>query len=318
MNNISFDDLSRRFLSGITDIQRSSETERRQLLCPIGGRIPIVPHGTGAFCRTTWDSLEALSDFGRKWRSECPERKRRLESRKAPDFILGVIGDVLATKQLDKLDELDIKAFSKELRQSLTDRLAVTNVDLEYSFPCHLFDDINTGPSNIGPVRFMPRLDWLDHVEENNGENERWANLVRDNWQSDAATTVGTVVDKRRAEDVVTGFRDRYWIATVTVTTSELGRSDEWASILVRLAIDALGAPMSLLRATRLTVHGNDLDSTGCIAVIQSADGKTGIWFRGPGLRIGDDENAAQDFLQATSHYREAAERSCGPASSLV
>jgi hypothetical protein len=64
---------------------------------------------------------------------------------------------------------------------------------------------------------------------------------------------------------------------------------------------------MSHLRATRLTVLGDDLDLSGCIAVLQFAGGKTGLWFRRPGPRIGDDENAAQDFLQATVDYRDAA-----------
>jgi hypothetical protein len=309
MSNSSFDDLARRFLSGIPNLQRSSKAERQQLLRPVRGRVPIVPCGIGAFCPTTWDSLEALSDFGRKWRSQCPERKRRLEGKRIPDFVLGIVGDILATKQLDKLAELDIGAFSKQLQQGLTDRLARTKADIEYSFPCHLFDDVNVGQFNIGPVRFLPRLNWLDHVEEHGGGDANWAKLVRAAWGGGSATTEDIIIDKWRAETISTGFRDCCWVAIVMVTTNELGRSDEAAGILARLAIDALGAPMSASRAIRLAILGDALDLSRCIAVLQSPGGKSGIWFRSPDLRMGDETNAAQDFLQATADYRDAAGR---------
>ncbi len=305
----SFDDLARRFVTGITNVQRSSNAERQQLLRPVLGRVPIVPYGIGSFCPTTTDSLEALSDFGRKWRSQCSDRTRRLDSKRIPDFILGVVGDVLANKQLDKLDKVDIAAFSKELKQGLANRLAMTNTDIGYSFPCHLFDDVSVGQFDIGPVRFRPRLNWLDHVERNSKGDARWAGLVRARWQSNSATTADIIADKWRAEAIITDFGECRWIATVTVTTNELGRSDESANILVRLAIDALGAPMPFWRATRLTIPGGDVGLSRCIAVLQSAEGKIGIWFSGAGLRIGDEENAAQNFLQATCCYRDATGR---------
>ena len=307
MSTSSFDDLARRFLDGITSVRRSSTTERQQLLRPVQGRVPFIPCGTGAFCPITWNGLEALSDFGRKWRSQCPGRKRRLESKRVPDFILPIVGDILATKQLDKLDQLDIEAFSNELKQALTDRLAMTKVDIEYSFPCRLFDNTNIGQFNVGPVLFLPRSNWLDHVEGDSNGQVGWTKLVRSGWEADAATTAGGTIDAWRAEAIGIGFGDCRWVATVTVITNELGRSDETAGILTRLAVDALGAPMSLSRANRLAILGDDLDLSRCIAVVRSAGGKTGIWHRRPSPRIGDEENAAQDYLRATCSYLEAA-----------
>jgi hypothetical protein len=306
MSGSSFDVLARIFLSGITQVQHSSAVERQQLLRPVRGRVPIVPWGIGAFCATTHNSLDALFDFGRKWRLQCRERQRRLDDKRVPYFILGVVGDILATKQPDKLDQLDVRAFSTELRQGLSDRLASTDANVEYSFPCRLFDHVRTGKFNIGPVYFWPRLLWLDHVEKTGGGSTPWVNIVRANWQTPSTMTPDIVVDKWRAEAITTGFHDCSWVATVTVATNELGRSDEWASILVRLGIDALAVPMHLSRATQFTIPGDKLDLLRSIAVVQSAEGKTGIWFSGQGARIGEEENAAEAFLQSTCSYRSA------------
>jgi hypothetical protein len=129
--------------------------------------------------------------------------------------------------------------------------------EAEFHIPCQLFDhDQGVAPFAIGPVGFLPRADWIARFVT----DPRAADMIRaadrgeisaDTLQKQALgqSSDGTVY---RAWDALSFLRGYGWVATMRLSGHEAGQAQQKASILIGLAIDALGLRFHQGDATRL------------------------------------------------------------------
>lgn len=157
-------------------------------------------------------------------------------------------------------DEAFYKAVVDDYRRAL-DRFADNaRSDLDRHIPCHLFDvDQGVPAFSVGPVAFQPRADWLTqyvtdpkqlaHIRE---VESRTATLddLRKRSEGDGGR------DLYEARRVLSALRSFSWVATIRMTSHELSHSHRKASIIVGLAIDAIGLRFNVEDARRFSKTG--------------------------------------------------------------
>ena len=198
----------------------------------------------------TWDKRESL---------------RQLTERKRFDQIsFTAIGETIAgAKALFRVgdgEKDDDAAFwttlAAEYDRNL-DRLSqATRGDTDRHIPCHLFDaDQRVESFSIGPVCFLPREDWVARfvsepavadIVRAVGCGDRSADALREE-----ALALGSKEVVFQAWEIVAFLRRYGWVATIRLIDHESGRSQQKASILIGLAIDALGLRFQAGDATR-------------------------------------------------------------------
>ena len=132
--------------------------------------------------------------------------------------------------------------------------------DLDRHIPCTLFrGDHRVGPFNVGPVKFIPRNDWiagflnapvLKHVlasEKGEVTQDELQKQVRDNPND---------TGEREAIALLDFLGSNGWVATVRIVGNEANRSHEKAMAIVGLAIDAIGLRFPLEAARLFTKSG--------------------------------------------------------------
>ena len=97
----------------------------------------------------------------------------------------------------------------------------------------------------VGPVEFLPRADWLNryvkdptrlHLIQQVESGAMSAEKFRER-----ALAPSSGEDVRTAWRVLSSLRNFGWVATIRMSGHELGQSHHKASIIIGLAIDAVG-----------------------------------------------------------------------------
>lgn len=152
-------------------------------------------------------------------------------------------------------------AVAADYHTNLNQLTSRVRQDLDRHIPCHLFD-LNQGvaPFSVGPVQFLPRREWIARYVT---EPTQLAHVL------DIETAV-TTVDALRSQALQPGGGDDLyaawrilqflgnftWVATLRMSAHELNQSHYKASVIVGLAIDAIGFRFQVPDARHFTKAG--------------------------------------------------------------
>lgn len=248
-------ELIRRAIGGVQELQSKSSLElenwhkTQQRLVP-----PHVPLPSGELCLITEDGLEALHDYGMRWREEDAERTKRVDAAGAAQLSARVFGEMLAGEALKEMDPTtDARRAFEQLLAASLDALCQ---EIEFSFPCCLFDDEAVPSFLVGPVRFQRRSEWLNCViSRAKPITPSWVDDVESLWDG---RCMDPPAHDPTAKAVCEDFSSK-WVAVVTVTGYTRKAADAAAKVAVRIALDTLGLPLGAPLAQNLRGPGDAL-----------------------------------------------------------
>ncbi|SMF70868.1 hypothetical protein SAMN02982917_3949 [Azospirillum oryzae] len=203
--------------------------------------------------------------------------------------------------------------FSKNV-----DRLAdAARSDVDRHIPCHLFHGDQAVPAfAVGPIEFLPRADWIARYVR---DPTQLAHIQRVETRAvsysdfrEQALQVGSDRDLYRAWEILSSLRNFEWVATIRMRGHALSQSHQKASVLVGLAIDAIGLRFQVEDARRFTKAGRQhLFGEERLATSPSGDFLRGSSMQMPGLGSAPGALAAKmaaerPFLDAAGKVLDA------------
>ncbi len=310
MGCISYADLINRAICGVAQTEEMSEADLKEYICKDGPNTPTISV-PGGFVFTTADGLAAIHELGRLWRSESADRKRRLNSERAAILAAEVFGEALAAGAFKT--GTDPREAKKKLRRRLEDRLAAVEHDVVHTFPCHILDDTSIGEFDVGPVRFWPRLVWLDYAERIEGRKADWVKYLREAWTKNVAPPEGKTLHECYVRIIHSGFGFCKWAATVTISGNDIGRSKERAHTATRLAVDALGVVLNRRDALNLRGPGDELRPRAAVTIMHVPKKSISLGQSLDLPRLGGRPGFAKSYLDDTKAYRDATGKAIDP-----
>jgi hypothetical protein len=209
------------------------------------------------------------------------------------------------------------------------DRLAsAARPDVDRHIPCHLFHaEQSVPPFSVGPVEFLPRADWVARYVKNAEQLEHIRKVESreigyDEFRDQALTPNG---DRNvyTAWEVLSSLGNFAWVATMRMTGHELSQSHHKASIIVGLAIDAIGLRFQVEDARRFAKAGRQhLFAEDRLATSLDGNFLKGSSVQMPGLgsapgRLATMMKAERPFLDAAGKilraYLEGRQAGRGP-----
>lgn len=279
-----------------------------------------LPIGNGKYVGITPEGYKAIEDFGLKWWEGDAQARSVLSAAEVKKIALSIFGEVVNGNHQDRLG-VDPKK-GRVLQALLSERAMGLKHTLSHYFPCHIFEHTCVAQFAVGPVRFMPRTDWLNHVESLAGTQLGWVGLVRSRWLGEVgdwdidAPLFKPDASAKELEDTHTRFRAKgileevgrcQWVAIAEVPERYTSLSRSCAEVSVRVAIDTLGLHMFNRAASDLRGPGDNLSSAISRPMYQ-AQGRDMCesWkFDHPALKI--DGERAELFLADSAKLREDA-----------
>lgn len=204
--------------------------------------------------RVTQQGVDAAYALTQQIWDKREDLRQTIERKRFDRISFTAIGDTIAGAKArlpaEDRDESEADAFwatlAADYRLNL-DRIAQeTRGDADRHIPCQLFDaDQGVAAFSIGPVSFLPRAAWIDRFVR----DTTTADLVRavdggersaDGLRDEAFAPSGDRI-AFEAWEVLSFLRGYGWIATLRMADHEAGQAQQKASILIGLALDALG-----------------------------------------------------------------------------
>lgn len=226
--------------------------------------LPVSSGGQYQVTQAGVDAAHALTD--QVWKARADFRQTIV--RKSFDRLsFTAIGDAVANSpaHLDPSEDPPGDRFYAAVAADFGAKLdALANRargDVDRHIPCHLFD-LNQGVAGfaVGPVEFLPRADWLTryvtnpvqlgHIQDVESRTVPYEDLRRQ------ALSQGAAQDLREAWRILSALRNFTWVATLRVSSHELDQSHRKASVIVGLAIDAVGMRFHVDAARKFTRMG--------------------------------------------------------------
>jgi len=188
-------------------------------------------------------SFRAIGDTLRDWQCSLPEVP---DGQNEQDVVLG--DDFYAALAYDYQDRLQRLATS-------------ASPDVDWHIPCCLFHSYQAVPAfAVGPVRFLPRAEWLDSFVKDSEVRELIRRVEVHELNIEELTARSTAAESGRhashALDVLHTLRHYSWVATIRMEGHEQARSHFKASVVVGLAIEAIGLKFQVEDARRFTKVG--------------------------------------------------------------
>ena len=188
-------------------------------------------------------SFQAIGDTLRDGQSRLPEVP---DGKNEQDVVLG--DDFYAVLADD---------YQARLQQLATS----ASPDVDRHIPCHLFHSDQAVPAfAVGPVRFLPRAEWLDSFVKDSEVRELIHQVESRELNMEELASRSTAAESGRREshalDVLRTLRHCSWVATIRMEGHEHARSHFKAAVVVGLAIDAIGLRFQVEDARRFTKAG--------------------------------------------------------------
>lgn len=208
-------------------------------------------------------------------------------------------------------DDAFYAAMAADYRRHLDALAARTQRDLTHHIQCHLFHtDQNVPGFAIGPVRFLPRNDWIAQ----HAQSRKQFTLVQDvesgmvpaSELRTRARQEGASDDVVKAWDTLSFLGPYSWVATIEVQGHEPRRSYEKASTIVGLAIDLLGLRFRRDDARHFVKAGWG-HLFGEIRLAQDAGGRSLFGWSSPMPGLGSKPGALTAKVQAEQLFLDAA-----------
>ena len=263
MTEKTLDELLELALDEMQKLQAMDEKQWGEWHKGLGGLPPTIPFGDGRHVMTTNDGLSALHEFGRRWRAESDDFKAAIRKAEAEQLAVKTFGRIMGN--IDKTEyphDTSVKTVLKDLMEKALEQIASPMI---HHVPVRVID-VELQTFEVGPVRFLQRLVWLDFVVKTAGRTLGWVEVLRNHWSggSDAPTVPGEGAsgDDWTAYSIVNSFGQARWVAVVDVSGRERLRARECAEIAVRVAIDTLGLVLDSEQARGLRGPGDRKDIT--------------------------------------------------------
>lgn len=210
------------------------------------------------------DAAHALSE--QVWKSRADIRQTIF--RKNYDRLaFTAIGDAIANSPSRLTDDDDptgeefYSAVAGDFEDNLNALANNARGDVDRHIPCHLFDSDQAVPGfSVGPVEFLPRAEWLSRfianpihlqlIQEVEDRTVSYDDFRQRALNKDASNEL------HEAWRLLSGLRNFSWVATLRVCGHELDQSHRKASVIVGLAIDALGLRFHVDSARKFTRMG--------------------------------------------------------------
>lgn len=245
-----------------------------------------IPAGRGREYRVTQKGIDAAHRLTQQSWDGRLDLRQTIERKMFDRVSFSAIGEAIAGAKahLPKNNEDDpdgarlSAAIAADYAKNL-DRIAQdVRGDADRHIPCQLFDD-DQGVTSfaIGPVSFLPRADWIARFIT----DPVAADLVR---AVDLGTLAADALQKMalgqssdaaayQAWEALSFLRGYGWVATIRIAHHEAGQAQLKASVLIGLAIDALGLRFHQGDATRL-VKADRAYLAGEVRFATTASGK--------------------------------------------
>nr|WP_243848987.1 hypothetical protein [Xanthomonas sp. CFBP 8151] len=237
--------------------------------------VPLaIPVSQGGQYRVTHAGVDAAHLLSQQsWKSR--EALRQTIDREAfMKLSFQAIGDTLRDCQSrlptvpDGQNEHDVllgddfyAVLADDYQARLQQLAASASPDVDRHIPCHLFhSDQAVLAFSVGPVRFLPRVEWLDSFVKDSEVRELIRQVEARELDMEELTARSAAAEGERcashALDVLRTLRHYSWVATIRMEGHEHARSHFKASVVVGLAIDAIGLRFQVEDARRFTKAG--------------------------------------------------------------
>lgn len=284
--------------------------------------VPLaIPVDVGRQYRVTQVGVDAAHKLTRQeWRKRKTFRQTiansefdKLSFRAIGETILGCRSHLPNDGNKDQqLEESFFAAMAVDYTRNLERLADAIRPTVDRHIPCHLFHtDQGVPPFSVGPVEFLPRADWIARHVKNATQLERIkevdeGEMSYDDLRAQAFAQNGDR-DLLQAWQVLSSLSNFGWVATIRMEDHELAQSHHKASIIVGLAIDAIGLRFQVEDARRFTKAGRQhLFSESRIATLPD-----GGFIRGGGSAqmpgLGSGPGALIAKLEAEQRFLEAA-----------
>lgn len=291
-------------------------------LCPFP-LVPLaIPFGDGRQYRVTQAGVDAAHKLtGQVWRNR--QDFRQTFSRAGFDKVsFQAIGETILDcrshlpkngeeRGTETVDSAFFAAMAADYEIYLDLLADAARPDVERHIPCHLFHrDQNVPSFAVGPVEFLPRSDWISRYVKNATALEHIQKVESRETSYDALRSQALALpsdwDLRTAWDVLGALRNFEWVATIRMSGHELSQSHHKASVIVGLAIDAIGLRFQVEDARRFTKAGRQhLYSEERLATAPNGGFLRGGSTQMPGL--GAEPGALARQMQAERSFLDAA-----------
>lgn len=219
---------------------------------------PMISLGNGKQVFTTQVGYDAIAKLGEAWRTEDADRRARVTTERMSRLAIAEFGEMLAENKLEIWE--DAPASLKVFKQRLAARLAAAYCEAHHYFPCRIVHADTAPAFAIGRVQFVRPPEWLDRVRQFAERDLIWTERVRSHWQGEALAPPDNSTERILSESAIEAIGVCKWVAMVSVSGNDIGRSAERARFGVRLALDGLGLVMTSKQARNLRGPGDDVD----------------------------------------------------------
>lgn len=189
--------------------------------------------------------------------------------------------------------------------------------DVDRHIPSHLFHDDQGVPAfSVGPVDFRPRQDWIDRFVSDSKEHALVMQVEKGELHIGELRRQAHLSESEKttynAWTILRSLGNYSWVATLRLSGHGLAQSHHKASIIVGLAIDAIGLRFHVDAARRFTKSGRQhLFAEDLLATSTSGSFLYGTSVKMPGLASKPGELstkmlAEREFLDAAGTILEA------------
>ena len=237
--------------------------------------VPLaIPISDGSEYRTTQTGVETAHKLtGQIWEQREDIRQRisgqafkRISflaiGRSIQSAVARLPEEAADSEASDEIESVFYDDLAADFRKSLDGLVEKAGRDVDQHIPCELFHaDQLVSAFSVGPVEFRPRSDWIaqfvkDPKARNIVEQVERRELMIDDVRR-RATELENGRALRDARTAITCLRGVSWVGTVRTAGHEFGQSHWKSSILVGLAINAVGLRFHPEEARRLRRAGH-------------------------------------------------------------
>ena len=216
-----------------------------------------------------------------------------------------------AGKDDTSVNETFFAAMAEDYKNNLERLANSARPDVDRHIPCHLFHaDQGVPPFSVGPVDFLPRASWIARYVKDLAQLENIRKVESREMSYDElrvqALALNSAPDTRGAYETLSSLGNFEWVATIKMRGHELSQSHQKASIIVGLAIDAIGLRFQVEDTRRFAKAGRQhLFAENRLATTDAGAFLKGSSVQMPGLGSTPGYLAAK--LQAERPFLDAA-----------
>lgn len=166
--------------AAIEQVRQYSPDERQAYFDSARFLPPMISTGQRGHVYTTSEGLAAIASITEAWRTADSKRKARIDADRTRQIGHSEFGAML--DENGRRVRNDHADAVREYKQRLQRRLDQVARDVEHYFACRVFERDGLPPFDVGPVRFLQRQHWLQHVSNRAKGDIGWPDRVSRIW----------------------------------------------------------------------------------------------------------------------------------------